>query len=145
MSPQEIITGIKRTRQDLEIQVYTMDFLEKKENKKFIIEKALKKLIKSNNGDKTYHFVLKNDTALKKFKTTINRHFEYIIKDCDKPDEPTFNDYKGEIDINEAYCDFYDYAIKVTNKKLKNQKLIKENLNYYFNKIQSYIHCSKSN
>ena len=142
MSPKEIVEEVREIKQDLEIQVYTMDYLEIKENQKYIINKSLKKLKKKAKGNKSYQYELTDKKQLNEFKTTIKEHFKYILKDCDKPLETNFKDYKGEIKQLEAFCDFYDYAIGVVNKKLKKKQLVRENLEHYFQKIKKEIHCT---
>ncbi|HFU76047.1 MAG TPA: hypothetical protein ENK66_07360 [Arcobacter sp.] len=142
MSPKEVEKAIKESRSNLEIQVLTMDYLEKKDNRKLIIDKALKKLKKNLLGSKSYEYELENPKKINTFKTTIKEHFRFILEDCNKPLETNFNDYKGEITMPEAYCDFYNEAIEVVKKELKNKKLIKDNLTHYFKKIKIYLSCS---
>ena len=142
MSPKEIEEGIQKVKQDLEIQVYTMDYLEIKENRTYIIDKSLKRLIKKDKGNKSYHYELEDKKKYKAFKSTIKEHFKFILLDCNKPLETNFKDYKGEIKLLEAYCDFYNYAIEIVNKKLKNKQLVRDNLKHYFKKIKMEIHCS---
>jgi len=142
MSPKEFEETIKDAKYDLEIAIATMDYLEKKENRKFIINQALSKLMKESQGTKQYQYQLENSKKLKEFKSVIKEHFKYIIRHCDKPRKTNFMEYKGEIKFLDAYCDFYTHAINIVNKKLNKKQLIRDNIKAYLEEIKKNLHCS---
>jgi len=122
-----------------EIQLYTRKFLEdnlKKSNS--IIEQALKKILE--NEDEVYSISL-NGLKLKKFKLSIEEHFQWIQDKC-IDSTILFKDYNSNFEpsLQKAYCHIYQ-IIKVSIKDIK-PKVIRENLEDYFCAfIKKY--CSK--
>jgi len=141
MSPKNFINELNDIEDDCDIAIYTMEYLEIKKNRKAIIKSSLKELQENNKGEESYHYFLDNKENLQRFKNNIKEHFKYIINHCNKPLITDFENYKGEIDLLNAYCQFYENAITFINLELKNKKLIKDNLEKYFIKIKEKLNC----